>query len=149
MATIGFNDGSGYANLRGVFAAPFDRFRNFTPTRLPVGPLVTSIGTGRSVQWRYRLEYRVSLTLPHLSARVASGESSLVRAGRLVAYLIDGGAVDLAVEDDISTANVVSWLAPGSTPEIVLDDPQSMLYSLSATFANTTTAYTAGYGGFR
>ncbi len=147
MAAIGFNDTTGYVGLRGVFPGALGRFRNFSPTTDPVGSSVVSLGTGRTTLWEYRNEHVVSLELPYLSPRVYDGESGTARAQRLIRHLLRGGGVDVLVEDDVSTAPVVSWLKSGTTPTLTLDNRQDMLYTLSVTLFNLTTRYTAIYGG--
>lgn len=146
MAEIGWNDGAS-VTLRGIYDAPYDRFRNFSPLPNEVGPIVTSLGTGRSSQWRYRREHRVSLELPYISGRVYNGESGVLRAQRLIRYLIAGGAVDLSVQDSVGTATVVCWLAEGTTPTLTFEDRSAGLYTFAATFANTSTPFVAVYGG--
>jgi hypothetical protein len=148
MAALAFNDGSGTASLRGVFAGGNNRFRGFTPTVLPVGPSTLDMSTGRSTMWVYRTEYRVTLELPNISPRVYDGESGTVRAGRLIAHLMRGGLVEVAVEDSIGTANNLNcWLAEGSVPALTLENPRDMLYSFSATLARGGDPFVAVYGG--
>lgn len=149
MAVITFNDGTGSVSLRGVFGAPYHRFRNFTPTTVPVGDRVTSIGTGQSARWVYRREYRVSLELPYISPRTYDGESGTTRAQRLIAHLESGGTVTVNVEDDVGTAPYTAWLAEGSSATLTLENPQDMLYTFSATLAQTATYWSALYGGVR
>ena len=150
MAYIGFNDGSGYASLRGVFAGANTRFRNFSPRTVPVGVAVSSLETGRRSFWRHRTDHLVDIELPFISARVYDGESGLARANRLAVHLLRGGLVDLAVEDDSSTPIVVGcWLADGATASVALEDRVAMFYTFSATLANNTTPFFATYGGFR
>ena len=146
MAFIGFNDGSGYVSLRGVFAAPMNRFRGFSPSVTPVGPTVTRLSDGTRSVWEYRTDYIVSLQLPFISPRVYSGEFGTVRAYRLMLHLMRGGVVDVGVEDASSPTNSCR-LAEGATPTLALDDPQSMLYTFAATFRSAT-PFTAIYGGF-
>jgi hypothetical protein len=145
MAGITFNDGTGSVTLRGVFAAPFDRFRNFAPTVMPVGPTVTRLSDGARSLWEYRTDHLVSLQLPYILARVYGGESGTARAQRLMLHLMRGGAVDVLVEDGTTAANSCR-LAEGSTPTLELEDPRVMSYTFAATFRSGT-RFTALYGG--
>jgi hypothetical protein len=149
MAGLTFNDGTGSVTLRGVLAAPFNRFRNFSPTLNMAGVSVSSIGTGRTTLWEYRNDFLVSLELPFISPRGFGGESGTNMAQRLIRHLQRGNTVSLLVEDDVATASVTSWLAPGASATLTLENPRDMLYTFAATFANTTTPYLAVYGGLR
>jgi hypothetical protein len=146
MAYIGFNDGSGYVELRGRLPAPLNRFRSFSPTSQPVGPSVTRLSDGTRSLWEYRTDELVSLELPFITPRVHSGESGTARAQRLILHLMRGGAVDVAVEDGTTAINSCR-LAEGSTPALVLESPQDRFFTFSATFRSAT-RFTALYGGF-
>lgn len=145
MAQLTFNDGTGSVSLRGVLPAPIDRFRGFSPTVQPVGPSVTRLSDGTRSLWEYRTDYLVSLELPFISPRVYNGESGTLRAHRLILHLLRGGTVDVDVQDGTTAANTAR-LAEGSTPSLVLESPQDMLYTFSATFRSAT-RFTAIYGG--
>lgn len=146
MAQLTFNDGTGSVSLRGVFAAPGDRFRGFSPTVVPVGPVVTRLSDATRSLWEYRTDYLVSLQLPHISPRVYGGESGTLRAHRLILHLMRGGTVDVDVQDSTTAVNTAR-LAEGSTPTLELENPQDMLYTFSAAFRSAT-RFTAFYGGF-
>jgi hypothetical protein len=145
MAGFTFNDGTGSVTMRGVFAAPYDRFRNFSPTVNIVGPAVTRLSDATRSQWEYRTDYLVSLELPYISPRVYSSEAGTLRAHRLILHLLRGGTVDLLVEDGTTAANTCR-LADGAVPSLTLDSPQDMLYTFSATFRSAT-RFTCLYGG--
>jgi hypothetical protein len=148
MAGITFDDGTGSVTLRGIFPAPLDRLRGFTPRTVPLGVSVSPITTRRPTFWSYGTIFAVSFELPHLSQRMGGGESGVSRANRLIAHLIRGGVCSLLVEDLVSTAAVSNcYLLDGAQPELTLANPQDLLYSLSLTLANTTTPFVANYGG--
>ncbi len=147
MARIGFSDGSGMVYLKGVFSAPFDRFRSFVPTPVPVGASVVAIGSGRTALWEYRVDYRVSLSLPYISAKTYDGERGIARAQRLIQFLDRGGACMIDVQDTAGSAAINAWLTPGTLASLELEDASAMLYTLSASFTNTTTPFVADYGG--
>lgn len=149
MAALEFNDGSGNVALRGALPAPANRFRSFTPAVLPIGPSVTNLSSGRMTQWTYRTEYRVSLDLPFISARVYNGESGTTRAQRFIAHMVKGGVCTVDVEDSVgSAAKLNCWLAEGTTPTLSLEDPSAMFYTLSITLARGGDPFVAVYGGF-
>jgi hypothetical protein len=148
MAGITFNDGTGSVTLRGIIGAPYNRFRSLTPNRVPVGPAVSRLSTGQRTLWRYRTDFTGSLEFPHISARTYGGESGTIRAGRLMAHLLNGGTCDLLYEDDVSTPNLTGcWLTDGTTPALVLEDSRAMLYTLSLSLTHGTTPFLAIYGG--
>ena len=148
MAYLGFNDGTGYVTLRGVFAAPMNRFRSFQPSAIPVGPSVDSLATGARTLWQYRTDYLVALELPFISPRSYGGESGVLRAQRLCLHLLAGGAVDVGVEDDAATAVNSCRLAPSAQPSLSLESPQDMLYTFASTFRSST-PFVSVYGGVR
>lgn len=147
MARLGWNPGAGMVYLRGILPAPLNRFRTFTPTTFQVGPRVTSLGTGLTSTWLYRSEYRVTLELPFISAKVYDGERGTIRAGQLIARLQLGGTVDVDVADDAGVGVITAWLTEGTEPSLTLENPQDMLYTLSVSLTNTTTNFAAVYGG--
>lgn len=136
MAGIGFNDGTGFVQLRNVFPAPGDRFRGWTPDARPVGDTGIVLATGRREVWEYRTQYTAAFSLEGLSPRAAVGESSLARAQRFQLHARRGGVFDVAVEDVVGTPTVGGcWLAEGADVTITLADPASLLYTLSIVIA--------------
>jgi hypothetical protein len=148
MASLDFNDGTGPVTMRGVFGAPYDRFRNFSPSVLPIGPTVSPLTTKRPVQWVYNTIYPVTLELPYISPRVYNGESGTIRAQRLMRHLMGGGLVDVVVSDSVGTAPFANcWMLDGTTPSLTLESPQDGLYTLSVTLARGGNPFVAVYGG--
>lgn len=146
MAFLGFNDGTGYIELRNVFPAPANRFRGWTPDARPIGDTGIVLATGRREVWSYRTQHTASFALEGLSPRAAVGESTLSIARRFQLHARGGGLFDVGVEDLVGTPPVVCWLAEGGDVTLTLADPGALLYTVSLVAASSA-PMACVYGG--
>lgn len=133
MASITFTDLTGEATLSNGFSAPLDRFSNWTPDAIPVGPRHEGLGTGATFMWTHRTDYVVGLEIDKMPA------SSLPTAQRLKLHLLTGGTCTVTTNDTAGNT-YTCMLAPGSTPEIKFTDRRRLRYTFGVHLKNSAAA---------
>lgn len=133
-AFISFVDGGGAAQLdngkTGIAAGVGSRFSNWTPFTTPIGPAATALGTGAVYRFAFRTDYGAALTLGDIP------NANLGVALRLVRWLLGGGTCSVTTGDSASNVYATCGLAPGTTPQLTLEDPTEQTYRLSLSLIN-------------
>jgi hypothetical protein len=131
-AKIDFNDGSA-ATLQSPVPAPGNRFRNWTPDRVPVGHFELALGTGVTSKFEFREDFTATLEVHNLRP------AQLTVALRLKAHLLNGGTCTVTTAD--ASANVYTCrLAPGTIPQIRMTDPRLVEFAMMLALKNTAAA---------
>lgn len=132
--TIEFTDGDGTALLSNgmtiVAGGVGARFRGWVPFTRPIGPMETALGTGRSYRFAFRTDYGASFAMDEIP------NTSLDIALRLMAHLLNGGLCEVSTGDLATRVYPYCAIAPGTEPELVLQDPTTLHYSLSLSLIN-------------
>lgn len=131
-AKIDFNDGAA-ATLKSPVPAPGNRFRGWTPDRIPIGPVEFALGTGAPSQFEFRTDYIATFEIHNLRP------SDLTIWGRLKAHLIGGGQVTVTTADSGGTTYTCK-LAPGTVPELRQMDERMVEFAARLTLKNTSAA---------
>lgn len=128
MAAIEFGtpDSSGdYPNsLASPRPTPADRFFEFVPDVVPVGPRRTALGDGSTHEFRFRRDYTARLVIRHLAP------SQLTTALDLKDALLAGESVNVVTSDSASHEYVCT-LKPGTEPVIENMDDGRLHFAFS------------------
>lgn len=134
MASVTFTDATGAATLSNGWPAPANRFANWTPDAVPVGPRAVALGTGLTSQFQFRVDYLAAFEIDKLVS------TDLSVAQRLKLHLLGGGQCTVATED-VSSNSYTCVLAPGTVPEITFSDRKRLRYSMRLAVKNTSAAH--------
>lgn len=134
MAYITFTDAIGSAQLdnglRSVAGGVGARFSNWVPASRPIGSSEVSLGTGQTYMFRFRTDYTASFSIEHIPC------TSLDVVTRLVVHLLQGGVCAVYTEDTASRSYATCGLAPGSDPQVSIEDRAEMWYRLDLSLIN-------------
>jgi hypothetical protein len=134
MAYITFTDSVGAAQLdnglRLVAGGVGSRFANWVPRVTPIGSAETLLATGALHMFRFRTDNTASFTIEHIPV------ASLDIAVRLIAHLLQGGTCAVYTEDSASRSYLTCGLAPGSEPQLSMEDRADLWYRLDLTLLN-------------
>lgn len=141
MAYIQFTDGSGTVTLTngteaiatnnpGLLTGPGSRFTDWLPFQRAIGPRVSSLGTGRPYQFRFRTDYGASFTLLDIPN---TKMSDMLRCQE---WLLRGESVTVNTGDN-ALRSYTCYIAPdGGDVSIAMQDKNLMLYSMSFVLIN-------------
>ena len=139
-SSIVFNDGAS-ATLNNGRSAPFDRFWQWTPSRIDVGPKGVPVGTGVTNVFIFRTDHCVSIELRDIP------ESMHAIALRLIQHLTRGGTATLNAGDPAANTYTVR-LRPGTEPTLSIQDERRPSYVFKAELKNTAAVdLLSVYGG--
>lgn len=132
-SSIQFTDSVGSATLACSWPVPFDRFRNWVPFSRPIGEGANALAEGRRYQFQFRTDHGVRFEMPGIL------NTDVDIALRLMAHLIGGGLVTVNTGDASSRSYASCGLAPGTEPELTLEDRQLLEYTFAATVIDVST----------
>ncbi|MCW5591063.1 MAG: hypothetical protein KIS74_03090 [Burkholderiales bacterium] len=124
---------NGYGTAGGGAGA---RFRGWTPFIIPVGPVETSLGTGRRFQFAFRTDYGARFRLEEIP------QSALPVALRLVAWLVSGGSVSVTTDDALGRVYAECVVAPDSEPSLNMSSESDLRYTLELALINVASPVT-------
>lgn len=134
MAYITFTDSIGAAQLdnglRSIAGGVGSRFSSWLPSSRPVGASEVSLGTGTTYMFRFRTDYTATFAIEHIPC------SSLDIVTRLVVHLMQGGTCSVYTEDLAARTYLTCGLAPGSDPQLSIEDRADMWYRLDLSLIN-------------
>lgn len=123
-ASITWTDATGTDSLSTFPGVP-QRFNNWTPNYVPVGPKAVGLGTGQTFVFPFRNDLTVALEIAPLAG------TYLDLALRLKLHLLDGGSVVVSTTNFMSTYFETCILAPKTEPQISFLDSTMMEYSFA------------------
>lgn len=123
LASISFTDALGVVSVTNTLPEPGDRFANWTPDAMAIGPAAVGLGNGLIYQWPFRDDYLVSLELP------AIPNTEFDKLLRLQTHLLDGYLVAVACENVMASTFAICGLAPETVPEIEMTDSTNLEYT--------------------
>lgn len=131
---ISFTDGAGAAQLDNgkvsIAAGVASRFSNWVPFTTLVGSSAVALGTGARHQWTHRTDYGAAFELRDIP------NANLATALRLIRWLQGGGTCSVTTGDSGSNVYATCGLAPGTSPQLTLEDPAELTYRLSVSLIN-------------
>lgn len=143
MASLSFNDASGVTGTAGTVTldngmtasaiAPASRFADWVPFQRPIGPRVTSLGTGIPSQFRFRTDYGASFTINDIP------NTSMTAMLRTQDWLLRGNAITVTTSD-AGSRTYTAYLAPEGDVSIALQDKTALLYSMTFVLINSAAA---------
>jgi hypothetical protein len=125
MATVSFTDAGGVVEVSNLKAVPANRFTNWTPDALPIGPSKAGLGTGVIHAFTFREDYLVSFQIVGIPA------SELDKLLRLQTHLLDGYLVALDSDHEMNEVFALCSLAPNTEPSIEFSDATNLEYTFS------------------
>jgi hypothetical protein len=125
MATVSFTDAGGVVEVSNLKPVPADRFTNWTPDALPIGPTATGLGTGVIHTFTFREDYLVSFQIVGIPA------TELDKLLRLQTHLLDGYLVALDSDHEMNEVYALCSLAPETEPTIEFSDRTNLEYTFS------------------
>lgn len=125
MATVSFTDAGGVVEVSNLKAVPANRFTNWTPDALPIGPAKAGLGTGVIHAFTFREDYLVSFQIVGIPA------SELDKLLRLQTHLLDGYLVALDSDHEMNEVYALCSLAPNTEPTIEFSDTTNLEYTFS------------------
>jgi hypothetical protein len=132
MTDITFNDGAA-AVLSNTRPVPFDRFSEWVPDTVDIGPLGVPVGTGVTNVFILRTDYVARTELRNIPDTV------LPIAVRLKRHLERGGTVTLNT-GDAGHPTYTARIRPGTQVSIEPNDAQRRLFTVKIEFKNTAAA---------
>lgn len=113
MASIGWTDSVGAAVLSNGLPAPADRFRDWVPKPVGIGPVHHALGSGTRHTFRFRRDRGATFALEEIP------HTSLDLIYRLIEHLDDGGTVTVTTGDAAARVYVAQ-----QSPESALPVPE-------------------------
>lgn len=129
MSYVEFNDGS-LVTLSNGLPAPGNRFLNWAPKPVVVGPRHHALGTGIPYVYKHALVHTVTFVLAEFP------QSKLADLLRFKAHLDNGGSFTLYTEDAAARTYPNCYLAEGGSVDLSDPDPVELLRTLTATVMN-------------
>jgi len=133
MAGITFTDGTGTATLESPRPSPADRFWEFVPDYVPIGPRKTTLGDRAQHVFLFREDYTAKFAIRHLT-----GSAALAIALRLKRHLIGGGSVTVTTDDVDDNEYAGLTLRQDTTPEIANEDELRVHFAFRCELASDT-----------
>jgi len=134
LANLRFTDAIGTAEVDNGFAETASgvasRFSAWTPFQKPIGPAVTSLGTGARYQFAFRTDYGASFEVRDIDVPL------LPKVLRLMAHLEGGGTVRVDTGDAWGRVYPNCCLAPGAEVSLSQASAADLTYSLGMTLIN-------------
>jgi len=134
MAYLLFDPGTGAVTfdngLRTTASGVGSRFRNWTPSANPVGPVATGLGTGRRFQFAFRTDHGATFRMEDIP------NTSMATMLTLQLHLRRGNTVAVYTEDAASRVYSLCGLAPDGDVAISLSDPTALLYAMEFSLIN-------------
>lgn len=141
MARLLFTDEIGSAvldnGLTTVAGGVAGRFRDWMPTKRPVGAARHALGTGQRYHFRFRREFGARFRLAEIP------QHQLPTAVRLIAHLEDGGTVQVDTGDAEGRVYATCGMAADQPPTIELGDATQRTYVLTLAVINLASGVTA------
>lgn len=138
MAYLLFDPGSGVVTfdngLRAIASGVGSRFRSWTPTANPIGPIATALGTGRRFQFAFRTDYGASFRIDDIP------NTAMATMLSLQLHLRRGNTVAVYTEDAASRSYSLCGLAPDGDVSIALSDATVLLYAMDFSLINLSGA---------
>lgn len=137
MASISFTDSTGSATLACSWpsGAP-RRFRTWEPFSRPFGEGANRLSSGKLEKFSFRTDYGASFEI----AGIANTDVDI--ALRLQEHLLGGGVCTVTTDDLSSRVYTDCGLAPGTEPELRLEDRQMLEYTMSLVLIDVATTPT-------
>lgn len=116
--------------------APGNRFANWVTQTKPIGDSAHRQSDGALSTFVYRTDYGASFDLPGIPVAAVAGERMTDYADRLIAWLLQGGAVWVETGDAAANIYGTCGLMPGTTPSLTLTDRVNLEYTLRLSLIN-------------
>lgn len=126
-SAISWTDAVGFATLSNLRSYPGDRFFNWKPDAMPVGPSVVGLGTGYIYVFEFRADTLVSFEIQGIP------NTELEKMLRLEEHLLRGDPVTVTADHDMAATFATCELAPDATPEITFSDSAYEEYTFRVT----------------
>lgn len=134
MASITFTDAIGTAQvdngLTAVATGVGSRFAAWTPFQKPIGPAVTSLGTGARYQFAFRTDYGASFEMRDIPVVL------LPKVLRMAAHLEGGGTVRVDTGDAYGRVYASCCLASESEVSLAQANATDLTYTVSLRLLN-------------
>jgi hypothetical protein len=134
LASLTFTDLSGAATLDNGLTTIADglasRFSNWVPFQRPIGPMGTSLGTGRGTRFIFRTDFGASFSIRELP------NTAMPTMLRLQAHLLAGGLVTVTTGDATNRTYTDCCLAPDGDVTIEMQDTTLLTYTMNFTLLN-------------
>jgi hypothetical protein len=127
---IDFTDATGAASLSNTRPVPLDRFANWTPRSVPIGPSETALGTGQKYAFVFRDDHMASFEIRGIP------NTQMAIMLRLERHLEAGGQVSVTTGDALGSVYATCCLAPDQHPSITLSDSQNLEYAFQVSLLN-------------
>lgn len=126
MAYISFNDGETRV-VRSVTPAPGDRFRDWVPTPIIIGPRHHALGSGIPYVVEHRTDYKVQFSIHQIRP------ADLANVVRLARWVGLGGIVSIFTED-LSGRAYQAYMGEGDDPPMLSPPDDEYLHDLQCSF---------------